>query len=274
MSSFEKIFGYWWLVISRSARSSIGLLTEFRADFLRGTLSLVALLAISFSASLGITSISPLRDIFGAREWTTFIGMLALLIPTNFVLRLFFYTPFQLYYEQKRIANKYNWFDVDFSIYNFPKTSVYGVGLLLRNDKDYDIEFVCARIINLKFVSKKRDWGMSDNIRFLPWIMDDDTPTRLPQNLHHNGGELALEIIQWNDKEVWLASGLQEEPKNRGPIGYRAPHSSPNMELGKYYFEIEFTGQIQGLELTPYIYYGEFYIREVGDVRIRSIRGI
>src|SRR5438094_540615 len=106
--------------------------------------------------------------------------------------------------------------------------------MLLRNDKDYDIDFVCARIDNLKYLTKKRDWGMSDNIRYLPWIMDDETPTRLPQNLRRNSGVLTLEIMQWSDKEVWLASGLQEEPKNRGPIGYRAPHNSPNMELGEY----------------------------------------
>jgi hypothetical protein len=190
----------------------------------------------------------------------------------------YFKAPSSLFFEERKEAGKYNWHDVMFKVYFFPKPSIYGVGLCVRNMKAYDIESVSARIVKMRYITENRDWSMSDEIRFLPWVMEDETLNRMPQQINKSG-DLLLQIFQWNAGGVWIPTGFQEEPNEKGVIGYRAPHNSIISEplnnishLGKYYIEIEFTGKINDCHLPPYIYKAVFEVNPYSVYRVNEVK--
>jgi hypothetical protein len=190
----------------------------------------------------------------------------------------YFKAPASLFFEERKEAGKYNWHDVIFRVYFFPKPSVYGVGLCIKNTKAYDMQNVSARIVKMRYLTENRDWGMSDEVRYLPWVMKDETLNRMPQHINKDD-ELVLEIFQWNSGGVWIPTGFQQEPIEKGVVGYRAPHNSIISEplnnishLGRYYLEIEFTGKINEWYLSPYIYKAIFDINPIGVHNVEVIR--
>jgi len=104
----------------------------------------------------------------------------------------------------------------------------------------------------------------------------------MPQNISRKGYAL-LEIIQWNEKDVWFPTGFQEEPNHKGPLGGRMSHNSiiyaegteaPYPRFGEYYIEIELTGRIGDFELEPEIYSVLVNVIGIDDVRIKNVRRV
>lgn len=197
---------------------------------------------------------------YSLEAWKTYV----LLVFVVFVL----YEPANEYSRVRKLAGKYDWMDVEFTQFQFPPESVYGKGLKIINHKDFDMSSFSARILTLRYLNKKGDFGFSDNIRYLGWVLAEDTLTRMPQNIARGGGELFLQIAQWNEKAVWLSTGEQLPPTEIGPISYRPPHSAEVKPGDRFFMEIEFVARIDDLALQTHLYKCNLIVNDGGVVEI------
>ena len=180
----------------------------------------------------------------------------------------FLRAPSSLYFEQRKEAGKYNWWDIKFSQYRFPSPSIYGIGLIVKNNKKYAIEKVSAKFFIGRLLEKKGDYSMSDHIKFFPWVLEDETLSRLPIKIE-SGKEAFLGIAQWNEVNTWLLHGEQVEPKVKGAIAYS---TAPPLALGTYYLEFEFSGEVEGIALKPHIHAIMLDIRNVGEIQFKRTK--
>jgi hypothetical protein len=237
---------------------------------LRGLISLFALLSVSYLTSSGIIQALDSKSFLGDFEsFARFLGMLVLLIPINFILRLFLYTPAELFWEQKLIADKYSWSDVHFNICQFPKDSIFGWGLALSNEKPYELQCVSARLIYLiqisDFTNRKERVAINSEASFLPWEKSKDqcewTETNLPKKLVKNlvllsedGYKMSWSLFtdsfdkNFESFDAQLSTTDKKAEKTNSQIKV--------LDLNEYLFEIEFNAKIEGHSLEPYIFRG------------------
>ena len=252
MKKFSK---YWLLAINHTASKSINLFSEFQGDILRGFISLFALLGVSYLTSSGIIKALDYQAFLGDFEsYARFFGMVFLLIPINFVLRLFIYTPAELFWEQKLIANKFNWEEVSFNVYQFPKDSIFGWGIKVHNQKNIELESVSARLIYLIQISnslnEKKQIEISESGNFLSWDKGKGQSEWKEINIIKNSTKNLILINEDGYKMSWLflTNALNSE---------NTDNQLKLFDLYEYLFEIEFNGKIDGHDLEPYIFKGK-----------------
>ena len=281
----KKLLGYWVYAFRHTFLKSVNFFTEFQGDFLRGLISLFALLSVSYLTSSGIVQLLDPKSFLGDFEsLTRFLGMLILLLPINFLFRLFFMTPSELFWEQKLIADKYSWSDVNFRVYQFSKDSIFGWGLALSNQKPYEIQCLSAKLIYLiqisDFTNEKKRIAIDDNQNFLPWQKDKDLCEWDEINLPPKSVMKLVLIDENRYKMTWafytnrfkmpLEISETRLSNNRNTKEITSQISVHN--LYEYLFEIELNAKIGGHSLEPYIFKGRLIKNsKTGNVVVEKI---
>lgn len=141
---YKAYFLYLWELVLQTAKDTGIFVGMFKDSLMINFLILVIYLAVSYAVSLQLL-INPTIDEFLTPllgNWSEFVLLVIVLPFSFFFFRIIFWTPFKLYYEQKKMAELPTWKDVDFSEIYFPQNGLLGIAAGIRfksnkRDKDF-----------------------------------------------------------------------------------------------------------------------------------------
>ncbi len=107
----------------------------------------ILLLALGSNGLLKVEQINQVVAPLG--ELAQAILMVFLIVVTYFAASLFI-TPVKLYYEQKKVAERHNWNDVDFKELNPKQRNLLGWGIRVKNNKLTSIENLSAWLVGIQ----------------------------------------------------------------------------------------------------------------------------
>lgn len=182
--------------------------------------------------------------------------------------------PARLYREKETEANKLKWDDVKFTTFKFPADTEFEYGLEITHDKEFDLDFVSARLSYLVNTQTKEHEYLNKQVSLLPWDGGSRKFEWTPVTIE-KGGKKVLVILCRNDQGVWFPTETEDASKRGFHIQISDQYSGDDVVVlvndkrtlinkGDYAFEIEFNAQVDGYELESYLFKGALSYDELG----------
>lgn len=252
--TFSRFMNYLKLVFIRTASDTLAFLKEFREDLIRNLFELTFWLVVSFLGASGFLQVEKVRillSFFG--NWAPFIGMVILLL-LYFVMRLLFYTPIQLFYEQKQKAELYTTNGIDVVGFVPSEHDVRPAGIMITNKKDVVLS-CCAK---MKRFWSNRTQKLKEHLpKNLRWYDDGRLEVGYTEIQKGETALIALEHIptasERNAQMLIVLPEFTEQEDFGKSVGleFGGELGIAIYETRTYQAEIQFLFTVEGLHLKP-----------------------
>jgi hypothetical protein len=147
--SFKRLMHYFWKVLLYTARDTADFMLRIRDDTVKTLVIFTLYIIALFVASRGLLELQAVENFFAPiGGWAQFLLMVGVLI-VFVVFRLVLYTPVELYYEQKKKADKDSWDDVHFGEILPQIRNLLGIAVVVKNDQLANIENLSVWIVGI-----------------------------------------------------------------------------------------------------------------------------
>jgi hypothetical protein len=181
--------------------------------------------------------------------------------------------PAKMFIDKDRYSSKYNWDYIDIVPKGFDEDSEFGHGLLFVNLKPHDIQSFSVSLDFLMDASTKTPINIDKNNNRLPIVKDNNTRTWSGKKLDREGGKRHIELILWNDFDVWFQTDHPAEVVKEIPEGFPKSLSNPDTriqisKMGAYSFVLSLNGQVGGYDLPVGQWEGRLLLLKNGVIEI------
>ena len=213
--SLSRFYQYGTLVLIRTAKDMWGYLRKLTTDFVGVFLPIVAYFLLVYLGSLGLLKVEQINQLTNPLGDYAQILAIIIMILLSYVIGCVFVTPMKLYYEQKKVADRYNWNDVYFGEILPAHRNLLGLALIVTNEKMTPIENLSVWLVGIS-PSSAGNVGKGERIGYVTHYETDKEPIFSDINLDVDG-EAVFPFSNYDEHDRFILT-LNSGTRNSNPI--------------------------------------------------------